>query len=168
MLEMFFKNCLSLMSLEQNLCRVCKMFLFSRLIYPVCDPTSNGSTVTKCVLMSVLKCWYFSVFIIDQIDSVQEHCFHRPHWSNFLNNLIDFQYVAKEQKKSIKSSHVSKETSWGWAGPSSAKLEIGLCWSWGWAWQQSLHIVDMRSTHLANYLCFTKFSLIWVGGANQD
>ena len=107
-------------------------------------------------------------FIIDRIDSVQEHCFHGPHWSNFMNNLIDFQYVAKEQKKSIKSSHVSKETSWGWAGPSSAKLEIGLCWSWDWAWQQSLHIVDMRSTHLANYLCFTKFSLIWVGGAHKD
>ena len=60
--EIFFTNCFSLMSLLQYLCRVRSVAEFFCVMYPVWEPISNGNTLTVCVLMSVVKCWYFSVF----------------------------------------------------------------------------------------------------------
>ena len=55
----FFINCLvSFCSIDG----VCEVLIFSRLINPVWDPFSNGRTVADRLLMSELKCWYFSVF----------------------------------------------------------------------------------------------------------
>ena len=40
----------------QKQCRLCKLFLFSLFMWPVCASTSNGITVTVCIISYVTKC----------------------------------------------------------------------------------------------------------------
>ena len=49
-------------------------------------------------------------------------------------NLFSCFCWKKQNTRNFPSSSEIWETSWGWAGPSSAQLKISFCWSWSWGW----------------------------------
>ena len=135
MAEISFLNCLSFTSFLKNLCRVCKVLVLSRVMWPlpVCDLISKGITLTECAEISVLSWWYFSLFNLCVLNSKNclqlICCFLRNSTGFILYSLIGFTSVVGLRMTISCPGLDASEVTFIKASPRTAFVELHEIWS---------------------------------------